>query len=56
MSKHRYCLREQAAREIVEAGGRQIAGPFEIPVGCVAIVADPFGHISCSWTSPKATT
>jgi predicted enzyme related to lactoylglutathione lyase len=35
---------EQAAREIVQAGGRQIAGPFEIPVGRVAIVADPFGN------------
>lgn len=35
---------DQAARTIVEAGGRQVAGPFDIPVGRVAIVADPFGN------------
>ena len=33
-----------AAREIVSAGGRAIAGPIEIPVGQVMIVADPFGN------------
>lgn len=35
---------DQAARAIVNAGGRQVAGPFDIPVGRVAIVADPFGN------------
>ncbi|MDR0342167.1 MAG: hypothetical protein LBI49_03485 [Nocardiopsaceae bacterium] len=26
------------------AGGKMIAGPFEIPVGRVAVAADPFGN------------
>jgi predicted enzyme related to lactoylglutathione lyase len=34
----------EAAREIVSAGGRALAGPFAIPVGQVMIVADPFGN------------
>jgi len=34
----------EAAREIVSAGGRAIAGPIEIPVGQVMIVDDPFGN------------
>jgi predicted enzyme related to lactoylglutathione lyase len=33
-----------AAREIEAAGGRIVAGPFEIPVGRVMVVADPFGN------------
>jgi catechol 2,3-dioxygenase-like lactoylglutathione lyase family enzyme len=33
-----------AAREIEAAGGRTVAGPFEIPVGRVMVVADPFGN------------
>ena len=35
----------EAAWEIGAAGGRTIAGPFEIPVGRVVIVADPFGNV-----------
>ena len=35
---------EEAARVIVQSGGTMIAGPLEIPVGQVAIVADPFGN------------
>ena len=35
---------DTAAREISAAGGRTIAGPFDIPVGRVATVADPFGN------------
>jgi predicted enzyme related to lactoylglutathione lyase len=34
----------EAAREVVLAGGRTIAGPVEIPVGRVMVVADPFGN------------
>jgi hypothetical protein len=34
----------EAAREVVAAGGRTIAGPIEIPVGRVMVVADPFGN------------
>jgi predicted enzyme related to lactoylglutathione lyase len=33
-----------AAAEIVAAGGEVIAGPIEIPVGRVMVVADPFGN------------
>ena len=36
---------EEAARAIVQSGGTMIAGPLEIPVGRVAIVADPFGNV-----------
>jgi predicted enzyme related to lactoylglutathione lyase len=36
---------EEAARVIVQSGGTMIAGPLEIPVGQVAIVADPFGNV-----------
>lgn len=35
---------DEAARAIEAAGGTIIAGPFEIPVGRVAIAADPFGN------------
>lgn len=35
---------EVAARRVVEAGGTVRAGPFEIPVGRVVVVADPFGN------------
>lgn len=34
-----------AAATIVEAGGRVVAPPFDIPVGRVALVADPFGNV-----------
>jgi predicted enzyme related to lactoylglutathione lyase len=34
----------EAARVIVQSGGTMIAGPLEIPVGQVAVVADPFGN------------
>lgn len=35
---------DTAAQRIVAAGGALVAGPFDIPVGRVAIVADPFGN------------
>ncbi|MGP4104978.1 VOC family protein [Nonomuraea sp. KM90] len=35
---------DEAASEIVAAGGRVVADPSDIPVGRVAIVADPFGN------------
>jgi predicted enzyme related to lactoylglutathione lyase len=34
----------EAARAIEAAGGTMIVGPLEIPVGQVAIAADPFGN------------
>ena len=33
-----------AAQTIEAAGGRTVAGPFEIPVGQVMVAADPFGN------------
>jgi predicted enzyme related to lactoylglutathione lyase len=35
---------DQAASVIQEAGGRVLVEPSEIPVGRVAVVADPFGN------------
>ena len=35
---------ELAAGRVVAAGGVQLAGPREIPVGRVVAVADPFGN------------
>ncbi len=36
---------DEAARSIQSAGGQVIAAPFDIPVGRLARVADPFGNI-----------
>lgn len=36
---------DAAAREIADAGGAVLADPFDIPVGRVAVVADPFGNV-----------
>ena len=35
---------EVAAQRIVAAGGRLLAGPFDIPVGRGVVIADPFGN------------
>jgi len=35
---------EEAVARIVEHGGSMVAEPFDIPVGRVAVVADPFGN------------
>ena len=35
---------DQAATQLVEAGGRILVEPSDIPVGRVAVVADPFGN------------
>lgn len=35
---------DEAADEVRGAGGRVLAGPSDIPVGRLAIVADPFGN------------
>jgi predicted enzyme related to lactoylglutathione lyase len=35
---------EDAARAFESAGGRTVAGPFDIPVGRVIVVTDPFGN------------
>ncbi|MGB6457004.1 MAG: hypothetical protein WBH47_21255 [Streptosporangiaceae bacterium] len=35
---------DQAAAAIAAAGGRIMVEPFDIPVGRVAVVADPFGN------------
>jgi len=36
---------DEAARDIAEAGGTVLLEPFDIPVGRVAVVADPFGNV-----------
>ncbi len=36
---------DDAAAAVQAAGGRVVSGPFDIPVGRVAVVADPFGNI-----------
>jgi hypothetical protein len=35
---------DQAAAQLTRAGGRVVVEPFEIPVGRVAVVADPSGN------------
>lgn len=35
---------DEAAETIIAAGGRTISPPADIPVGQVAVVADPFGN------------
>ena len=35
---------DEAVRAVEEAGGAQLVAPFDIPVGRVAVVADPFGN------------
>ena len=35
---------DEAAAELVAAGGRILVEPFGIPVGRVAVAADPFGN------------
>lgn len=36
---------DQAAESIRHAGGVVLAEPFDVPVGRVAVVADPFGNV-----------
>ncbi len=36
---------DQAAAAVRAAGGQVVTGPFDIPVGRVAVVADPFGNV-----------
>jgi predicted enzyme related to lactoylglutathione lyase len=36
---------DEAAAAVQAAGGRVVTEPFDIPVGRVAVVADPFGNI-----------
>jgi predicted enzyme related to lactoylglutathione lyase len=35
---------DEAVRAVRDAGGRLVSGPSDIPVGRVAVVADPFGN------------
>ena len=35
---------DQAATQLTRAGGRVVVEPFDIPIGRVAVVADPFGN------------
>lgn len=46
---------DEAARVVVAAGGRLISGPFDIPVGRAAVVADPFGNILVMLDLSKGT-
>jgi predicted enzyme related to lactoylglutathione lyase len=34
-----------AAQVVVDAGGRVVSGPLDIPVGSLVVVADPFGNV-----------
>jgi predicted enzyme related to lactoylglutathione lyase len=36
---------DAAAARVRDAGGRVLRGPFDIPVGRVAVVADPFENV-----------
>ena len=36
---------EHAVRAFVGGGGRLVSGPVDIPVGRLAVVADPFGNV-----------
>ncbi len=36
---------DEAARSVQSAGGQVVTGPFGIPVGRLARVADPFGNV-----------
>jgi len=36
---------DAAAREIADSGGTVLTAPFDIPVGRVAVVSDPFGNV-----------
>jgi predicted enzyme related to lactoylglutathione lyase len=36
---------DQAAEAVVAAGGRIVTEPFDIPVGRIAVVADPFDNV-----------
>ena len=36
---------DQAAEVIVAAGGTMVTEPFDIPVGRLTVVADPFGNV-----------
>src|SRR4051794_38559944 len=36
---------DEAAQTFEAAGGQVVAPPFDIPVGRVAVVADPFGNL-----------
>ncbi|MFG6194346.1 VOC family protein [Nonomuraea sp. JJY05] len=35
---------DDATAQVVEAGGRMVAEPVDVPVGRLAVVADPFGN------------
>ncbi|TDD46788.1 bleomycin resistance protein [Nonomuraea terrae] len=35
---------DAAAAQVVEAGGRMVGEPADVPVGRLAVVADPFGN------------
>lgn len=35
---------DEAARQVAAAGGRVLCAPVDIPVGRLAVVADPFGN------------
>ncbi len=36
---------EEAVESFVAAGGRVVAGPFDIQIGKCAVVRDPFGNV-----------
>jgi hypothetical protein len=44
---------DEAAATALAAGGRIVTEPFDIPVGRVAVVADPFGKVLVLVDLPK---
>lgn len=46
---------DDAARVVVSAGGKLLTGPFDIPVGRAAVVADPFGNVLVMLDLSKGT-
>lgn len=44
---------DQAAAAVAAAGGQVVTEPFDIPVGRVAVVADPFGNTLVLLDLPK---
>ena len=47
---------DQAAAAVAAAGDRVVSGPLDIPVGRVAVAADPFGNALVSSIYPRAAT
>ena len=45
----------EAIREFIQAGGKLVAGPFDLPVGLFAILSDPWENQVCILDLSKGT-